>query len=141
MEAATVNCQLQLIKNNQCGFKCLTDAQWDEWKALFDSEVELGDAQINTRKTRKDAGQKRKMVNDTANSEAIKRHDPTAAPGQDWPSMTTNNVLAIPPEPLDQRDPPHFLEPTFGIEATGSSLAFPDFLVPARRATFCCVAP
>ncbi|KAG8754172.1 hypothetical protein FRC12_011280 [Ceratobasidium sp. 428] len=57
--------QLQLllrrIRDEDCGFKRLTEAEWNEWNERFESEIKSGAVEVSLRKTRCDAGKKRKV--------------------------------------------------------------------------------
>ncbi|KAG8700476.1 hypothetical protein FRC08_004674 [Ceratobasidium sp. 394] len=136
MGAGTVNHQLQLVKSSECGFRRLTDMEWNRWKETFDAEVEAGDANIATRKTRSDAGQKRTGNNNAVCSQANTRF---AGVGQTVPASSEDGPVAqmggtmTPPLSIDhQHEPPaptttvpHFLQPTFGIETPVPPFAFP----------------
>ncbi|KAG8680882.1 hypothetical protein FRC08_015983, partial [Ceratobasidium sp. 394] len=132
MGAGTVNRQLHLINTGKCGFRRLTDEEWDKWRSTFNSEVESGDVNVGTCKTRKDAGQKRKRDDEVINSPAATGQATATMPTQDGPSIPTHNIGAV-PQPIIQHPPPaplappHFLQPTFGLEPNTTSLASPVF--------------
>ncbi|CUA73045.1 hypothetical protein RSOLAG22IIIB_10489 [Rhizoctonia solani] len=53
---------LKLLENpnSGCGFKCLTENEWKEWTEKLDQDIKAGKVILPSRKTRSDAGKKRR---------------------------------------------------------------------------------
>ncbi|KAG8693837.1 hypothetical protein FRC09_010265 [Ceratobasidium sp. 395] len=92
---------LRRIRDEECGFKRLTEAEWTEWTDKFESEIKSGTVEVPLRKTQCNAGKKRKIMETSKESagncdEEGQRHGSPMTLGNESEPQTTPSTAGAP---------------------------------------------